>query len=278
MTATTICSSQPNVRTTHCEAIMRVDMNRRNAIALNNKAAASLQIDRPQEPMRLLRQAALELHNSSSAVSNAPQGPPVRNTKESKQRSRHPASNESYAPGLRSKMDDTPAIQSVKLFNYFNQVSSSAHDDDSLQLIYTNALILSDEEEDDELIAATILYHMALIHHLYGVHNGKRTHMNEALRLYQTALVVLDRCDVLSSAACRCSSINLLRLVLLNNSSHIFLSTYHRKGFLEMIDYMCDIMNEQEGAGSPHEEDDYAFFYMNALVCSQNLLNVAPAA
>jgi tetratricopeptide (TPR) repeat protein len=245
---------------------MTMQQQRQEATNLNNSAAIFLQIERPNDAMRALRRAALALQEAaitSSIKSTTPMGPDS------------------------TRQQGMFIIRPVEM--HLKQTpSGSTPRDETLQPIYDRALTVSNSCQDDEVISATVLYNMALLHHLRGLDQGKSVSLDKALHLYQAALAILARCDLLESTSSIITchhSINLLHLALLNNSAQIYLQLFQRQDLDESISYMRyildDTINSSPCCREENEEDDgdfYSFFVMSVMICSGDLLNIAPAA
>jgi hypothetical protein len=244
---------------------MKGQQQRQQATNLNNSAVVLLQMDRPSEAMGAWRQAASALQETSGTSS-------IKNSSSL-------GSDPIYCQG------NSPLILPVMI--YRTQTPTPYPRDDSLrEYIYDQALTISNSSQNDEVISATILYNVALLHHLKGIDQGKCVYLNKALRLYQTALVILARCDddSLSTSSIR-HGITLLWLALLNNSAQIHLHLFQPECLDESLCYIrfilndASIINAASSSRDDNEEGDYnyySFFFLNTMICSG--FNIAPAA
>jgi hypothetical protein len=236
---------------------MTGQQQRQHATNLINDAVFFLLMERPSDATRALRQAALALQETSGTSSNN--------------------NNSLLGSDSTTQQGRSPFILPVK-------IRRKQRDETLRECIYDRALNVSNSNQNDEVISATILYNMGLLHHLKGLDQGKCEYVNKALRLYQTALIILARCDNFLSASI-CQSINLLRLALLNNSAQIHLHLFQREGLDESLYYIRFILDNASitvlSSRDENQEDEYncySFFLINAMICSGDLLNIAPAA
>ena len=227
-----------------------------------------LQMNKPCEAMRTLRQAAAVLQESTAT----PTGPDSLSPRSADQ-----AAATLVVPTIMSlkllrddvKMDSDAPLGSSSCSSPFPQA-------EAFHTIYDRALFVCNSEQDDELLSASILFNMALLHHLRGLEQNKSVNLSKASRLYETGLLILERCAFDSVA---CPSLNLLRLALLNNSIQIHLLEFDRDGVDECLFYMQSILDDAIMKNLEHDNhEDFSFFFSSAMMSSPDVLNLAPAA
>ena len=119
------------------------------------------------------------------------------------------------------------------------------------------------------LLAASLLYNIALAHHLIGFTNaeGEVRHLNKAMKLYRKASELLHRLETTSDGAA-------LMLATANNMASVSLSTMDLKAFLTYRNMMNRFLSITTTTGSFH----CAFFAGNLTANSSAHQRPAPAA
>jgi hypothetical protein len=178
---------------------------------------------------------------------------------------------------------------------------------------FNRAFVVSPLLQDAEIMSGVILYNMGLINHLHGLRRGLSSFVDQALRLYQTGLVIMQTCynenigkDDDDKNESHFLSTSLVLLALLNNSAQIYSHLIQREGLSYSLDCMRHVLGSTSPSGGVnpivrrlqqqqqadndehqannedndnHEYESYSFFYMNTMVYSVvDSLALAPAA
>jgi len=144
--------------------------------------------------------------------------------------------------------------------------------DDAMGLYDRPFLLNGSEGFPRELVCCTLLFNLALTNHLRGMEEQNIRFIKSALRLYEIGAEVLLQSDEWSKGA------HLLLLTCYNNIAHGYAS------LCIVDDYTNEIQHALVETLHHHwtsfiDEDDYAFFYLNILVCEGGRgVLLAPAA
>lgn len=159
-----------------------------------------------------------------------------------------------------------------------NITSLSSSAESTTHSLYNRGLILSVDSPDGDAAslltinrhrtAAILLYNMALCYHNMGSHFGVSSALPKALQLYELALESID-------LGTNLMEVQKLLLAILNNCANIY--TYFRR--IEETQRCFDNLKIILAASTNEMtlDEDYNFFFLNALFQSQELC-FAPAA
>ena len=160
-----------------------------------------------------------------------------------------------------------------------NITSLSSSAESTTHSLYNRGLILSVDSPDGDAAtslltinqhrtAAILLYNMALCYHNMGSHFGVSSALPKALKLYELALESID-------LGTNLMEVQKLLLAILNNCANIY--TYFRR--IEETQRCFDNLKIILAASTIEMtlDEDYNFFFLNALFQSQELC-FAPAA
>jgi tetratricopeptide (TPR) repeat protein len=141
--------------------------------------------------------------------------------------------------------------------------------------MYNRALVLSEDQDDYALLvtyqhrtSAIILYNLALVHHNIGVHLGVSAALPQALKLYEMAMETVDR-------GANFVDVQKLFLALLNNMGNIHTHLFHFEHTERCLNSLREVL--AASAQTSAMDDDYVFFFLNALFQGKELC-FAPAA
>lgn len=141
--------------------------------------------------------------------------------------------------------------------------------------MYNRALVLSEDQDDCALLvtyqhrtSAIILYNLALVHHNIGVHLGVSAALPHALKLYEMAMETVDR-------GASFVDVQKLLLALLNNMGNIHTHLFHFEHTERCLNSLRVVL--AASAQTSTMDDDYVFFFLNALFQGKELC-FAPAA
>jgi tetratricopeptide (TPR) repeat protein len=144
--------------------------------------------------------------------------------------------------------------------------------------MYNRALVLSEDQDDCALLvtyqhrtSAIILYNLALVHHNIGVHLGVSAALPHALKLYEMAMETVDR-----GGADNFVDVQKLLFALLNNMGNIHTHLFHFEHTEHCLNSLRVVL-AAASAQSSVMDDDYVFFFLNALFQGKELC-FAPAA
>ena len=168
--------------------------------------------------------------------------------------------------------------------------SSYASSPNSACSMYNRALVLSKDQDDYTMMvtfrhrtAAIILYNLALVHHNIGVHCGVSTALEHALRLYEMSLSMVVQKEGSSSSPASSlppppffADISKLLLALYNNLTNIHTALFHFQPTQQCLQSLRVVL-AATCASTIMDDDDYAFFFLNALF-QEKELGFAPAA
>ena len=146
--------------------------------------------------------------------------------------------------------------------------------EDSFPSFFRRALLLSPEEESVPLIAAVVLYNLALSEHLLGSSLNNSKKISSAHRFYSLAYQIIEE------SKSKCAFEDLLVLAVINNlgdtSSQLYQSKRARKWFHclgHILGMTCS------GKMMPAiQEDDYMFFYLNVMLHQNDIHMASPCA
>lgn len=167
--------------------------------------------------------------------------------------------------------DIETTVQSVQL-----NIDPAIGNDHNVLPLYNRGLVVSCELAEREEIAAVILYNMALIKHIHGLHYRSHQAIQTALRLYELAIKILHRNGANSDELL---VDELLALSLFYNLGHAHSHLFSDKatcyfGFLRQI-----LRHSSENHGTAAlQDEDHSFFFFNAMLFKGEQLTLAPAA
>lgn len=189
--------------------------------------------------------------------------------------------------------------------NRNNKTTSKISSSSCSFLSYNRALVVSPLLQDAEVMSGVILYNMGLVNHVHGIRRGLSAFVDQALRLYQTGLIIMQTCynegiDE-DNDEIHFLSTSLVLLALLNNSAQIYSHLIQREGLSYSLGCMRRVLGSTNPAGlnpivrriqqlqqqqqqadeqqANDEYESYSFFYMNTMVYSvADSLAFAPAA
>jgi tetratricopeptide (TPR) repeat protein len=151
--------------------------------------------------------------------------------------------------------------------------------------VYNRALILTAEDDGDATslltrdyyrTRAVLYYNLALVYHNIGIHRGISAALPKALQLYELALESIDHGTNLME-------VQKMLMAILNNCaniySHFFFIEETQKCFenLRIVLAATSASSSLSAASDMSTDDDYNFFFLNALFQSKELC-FAPAA
>jgi tetratricopeptide (TPR) repeat protein len=234
------------------------------ASSLNNNAIMYLQAGKPYEAMELLQTALSQLRDQFMECEepdwDTDSDDPI-----------HESCHENSC--LDCVQDATEAP--TKAISVYSSIPVLIPQDTSFIVFYDRALLVDTSGPclDNELLSAVILFNMALLHHSRGVSFCKTDSLELASRLYHIALDILRK-------EVHIGSNYLLLMAIFNNLAHIDSHLFRideMKGSLEEIRtiLISDVIDVDDFSLC---EEDYAIFFMNAMLGNEKELAVAPAA
>lgn len=139
---------------------------------------------------------------------------------------------------------------------------------------FRRALILSPEELNKPVIAAVVLYNVALSEHLIGFSLNNSRKIASAHMFYKLAYQIIDE------NKSKCIFEDLLVLAVINNLGDSCSLLYHTKKSKMWFRRLAQILGMTCGDATMApalDEDDFMFFYLNAMM-NQDMSNSASAA
>lgn len=271
------------------------------AIDLNNLAVAQLQADRSNEAIHLFRVALADMKDRTTATCHHATSTPPTARLESQsvptfsETSMEPEETNAFITMEGFQDDDSivvsssdspdhhthqaqalkpKTLQSIPLRSeYMTAQQDTRPLDHSFISMFDRAFCIDDDcEDEDELMSAVvIMYNMALVNHARGIDRGTNSYLSNALQLYEMALNLLENMSLFPPEAV------LLLLALYNNVAHIYSHRYAIQPTRKFLDLLHQVL--KDFASPTIEEEDYALFYLNALVYENNRdFAFAPAA
>jgi hypothetical protein len=154
-------------------------------------------------------------------------------------------------------------------------VSIEMPHDDCFVVCYTHAVLLdtSARYQDDALLASTVMFNMALLHHSTGLEWRHPVVLEQACRLYHLSMGLLNGLD-------KSNSNTLLYLATLNNIANIDSCLRRKESMMASLDKMCQILVATDGIAG-HDTawtDYYLVFSINVMVGQLVTFTIAPAA
>jgi tetratricopeptide (TPR) repeat protein len=146
--------------------------------------------------------------------------------------------------------------------------------------LYNRALVLSYKAEREE-VAAVVLFNLALIHHIRGISLRMSGHLENALKLYELAIKILQRH---SGSMEELLVDELLVFAIFFNLGHAQALLFcHAEAstsfdFLRHVLRKCDNTNTGSRGTYALQDDDLYFFFFNTMLVHGELLTLAPAA
>ena len=212
----------------------------------NNLAAAALRQGHYRDALVVMREATVTL-NSIHRRSDI--------------RTRYPVRPMDSFPPIQSSpvgpMHGHPAIES----------GSSA--------MFRRAIILSQQEESVQVISAVVLFNLALCHHLIGTSLNSSGRICSALQFYKMSYQIMEENRHL------CIFGDLLVLALINNIAEAWAQVCEVRKAREWFDFLSKILgveSDDQRSLPALDEEDYVFFYMNAMLHHGETMDIAPAA
>ena len=146
--------------------------------------------------------------------------------------------------------------------------------------VFQKALLVSELECSLQLKSSVVLYNLALIHHMLGIHECASKKSTAAMRLYLLALDLVKK----HSQEYGSKQTLLVSLAIANNLGDIYLQQFHdaeeaKKCFalvretLKHLDHL-----ETDTLGGSNELEYFIFFYLNAMVRGNGDIVTATAA
>jgi hypothetical protein len=147
---------------------------------------------------------------------------------------------------------------------------------DAFPSMFQRALLLSPEEENIPVIAAVVLFNLALSEHLVGASYNNSKKIASAYRFYNLAYQTIEEHKT------KCPFEDLLVLAVVNNLGDTCSQLWQTKRsgmWFNCLAHILGMAASSSGKILPSiDEDDYMFFYLNSMMHQGNMLSAAPAA
>ena len=261
-----------------------------SVIAKNNLAAIALENGRHGEALRLMRDATLKLNDWST------QSPQEDQTAATIATRKHEDRQEiKTAFPLKSCPVGLPVAHEAGGQEY--AVIRAAEDpDEACPTMYRRSILLSWQEVNMPVVAAVVLYNLALCEHLLGTRFNSPQRIASALKFYKCAYQLIEDNREASSFG------DLLILAVINNIADCAAQSLENTTSQRWFDFLGRVLgtatthafggeddqdaeqNDVEEGDTDRrilptlDEDDYLFFSVNALLFQGSVLISAPAA
>jgi hypothetical protein len=217
-------------------------------IGQNNQAVAALEHGRHRDALLLMRAATMELNDLYQ------QGGAVEDDSSRRQKSSSPL--RSGPVGL--------------------EPGATEGDTDDCSSMFRRAICLSRREKRLPVVAAVVLYNLALCEHVLGCFGASRR-VVAALKFYKMSYQIIEENRQHISFG------DLLILALINNiadaSSRLHQMRKSRRWFKFLARILGVESSSSDGRIQPSlADEDYVFFYINAMLNNHEMSNAAPAA
>jgi len=243
-------------------------------INLNNRAVTLLRHGQQKRALDTFR-LALEIFQEAQSRMDEGEGQEQPEEEQRMMSAQHdPFCTSSHHHAAQVDVDGAPlAVQGVVI-----RMHLDASDDaqDAHLHVFNRALVMTHHHKHQDTIITSVLYNLALVSHLRGVQTRSQARYAAALRLYQMAYEIIQSHDDQSIFE------DILILALVNNLGHVQRRLGQSEEARRQTDYLRIAIGmssqqspKEEGEGAEDEEDmtyapevdeqDYFFFYLNAL-------------
>ena len=141
--------------------------------------------------------------------------------------------------------------------------------------MFRRAILLADQEDNVPVVASVVLFNLALCHHIMGTTFNVSKRIGVALRFYRMAYQIIEENRDF------CVFGDLLLLAVINNIAESSAQLYEVKRAKKWFTFLSRILGVAATGGRilpALGEDDYVFFYVNAMLHQGDTLTVSPAA
>jgi hypothetical protein len=142
--------------------------------------------------------------------------------------------------------------------------------------MFRRAICLPVQEKRLPVVAAVVLYNLALCEHVLGCFGASRR-VVAALKFYKMSYQIIEenRHDFFLG--------DLLVLAVINNIADAAAQLHESKKSRRWFKFLARIIRAASAASDGRilpalAEEDYVFFYINAMLRNHDMINVAPAA
>lgn len=261
-----------------------------SVIAKNNLAAIALENGRHGEALRLMRDATLKLNDWYAQMPQEDEAAATAAT------TKHVVPQDIKAAfPLKSCSVGAPVAQEAG--NGEHAVTRAAEDpDEACSTMFRRAILLSWHEDNMPVVAAVVLYNLALCEHFLGTRFNSPKRIASALKFYKFAYQLIED----NREACLFGDI--LILAVINNIADCAAQSSENATSQQWFDFLGRVLGSATahtpGRGDDEDaeendseedetdrrilpsldEDDYLFFSVNALLFQGSALISAPAA
>lgn len=213
----------------------------------NNLAVAALRQGCYHDALHMIREATVKMNNLYRTA----------------------ASGDSVRPG---EIKESYPIQSSPVGPMWGEPTTA---DQSGSSIFRRAIVLCNQEDSVPAIASVVLFNLGLCQHLLGTKLNSSSRIDAALKFYKMSYQIIEE------NRRRYMFGDLLVLAVINNIAESLAQSVevkHARQWFIFLSQILGVATADEKVMPGLAEDDYVFFYINAMLHQGETLNVAPAA